>query len=62
MLPEPPYRTMRLTGPTTRVHPAESQKVLLIANYIRILPLTPCPYVMTEFNIFYSFTVETKAM
>ena len=52
-----PYRTVRLTGPTTRVHPDESQEVLLVASYNRILPLALGPYATKEFNIFF-FTVS----
>ena len=44
---------MRLTGPATRVRRDESQEVLVVANYIRILPLTPGPYATKEFNIFF---------
>jgi hypothetical protein len=52
-----PYRTVRLTRPTTRVHPDESQEALFVANYICILPVTPGPYATKEFNFFLKFRI-----
>jgi hypothetical protein len=52
---------MRLADLATTVHPAESQKVLIAAYYFLILRLTPCPYDMTKFNIFYSLRVKRKS-
>lgn len=56
-----PNRTVRLIGPTTRVRPDESQEVLVVVNYIRILPLTPGPYATKEFFcLFWNLNPETR--
>jgi hypothetical protein len=54
-----PYRIVRLTGPTARVHPDENKEVLFVANYIGILPLTPGPYATKEFNFFFIYFIFT---
>ena len=40
------------------MHGPKNKKVLVVSNYILILPLTPGPYATKEFNFFSFFTVS----
>ena len=52
-----PYSTVRLTVSTTRVHPDESQEVLVVASYNRILPLALGPFATKNLTFLLQFRI-----